>query len=239
MDANWPTTGLSRGRATPDLIVEVLRADIDGGAIPPGAALRQEELARRFGVSRIPVRDALLRLGAEGRVVVQPNRGAYVSSLSAPEVGEIYDLRVLLEGDALERAVPRITVSDWARIEGARAALAGGARGPDWIALDRAFHLALYVPAGRPRQLAMIEHLRGTVDRYAIAYAALPSRTREWLADHEAILASCRRRDAPGARRLLVDHLRRAGRVVVRRLESASRAGAGRARSPRRASRHP
>src|SRR5829696_1672199 len=111
-----------RGSTTPDLIADSLREDILRGTIPPGQPLRQEELARRFGVSRLPVRDALLRLEAEGLVVVFPNRGAFVVSLSAAEVREIYDLRVLLEGDVLERAVPRVATADWRRIDGALAA---------------------------------------------------------------------------------------------------------------------
>src|SRR5437763_14723371 len=95
-------TRVRRGATTPDLIAETLRDEILRGAIPPGEALRQEELAERFGVSRLPVRDALLRLEAQGLVHVYPNRGAFVISLSADEVREVYEMRILLEGDLLE-----------------------------------------------------------------------------------------------------------------------------------------
>src|SRR5215208_4995895 len=111
-----------RGATTPDLIADSLREEILRGAIPPGQPLRQEELADRFGVSRLPVRDALLRLEAQGLVEVFPNRGAFVVSLSADEVREIYDLRILLEGDAVEQSVPRMTVDDRRRIEAAHEA---------------------------------------------------------------------------------------------------------------------
>ena len=207
-----------RYATTPDLIAASLRDDILHGVIPPGQALRQEELASRFGVSRLPVRDALLRLEAEGLVDVFPNRGAFVTTLSAGEVGEIYHLRELLEGDAIEAAVPRMTASDWRRIDAAHAASARTAGGPEWIAGDRDFHLALYAAAGRPRQLAMIETLRGTVDRYWTAYAALPTRTAHWLADHDAIVDACRAGDAAAARARLVDHLRRASELVLAHL---------------------
>ena len=215
------TQGVRRYQTTPDLIADALRADIQRGAVAPGHALRQEELARRFGVSRLPIRDALLRLESEGLVVVYPNRGAYVASLSAAEVREIYDLRVLLEGDILERAVPRTTAADWRRIDAALAAAAAGAEGGEWAALDRAFHLALYAPADRPRQLALIASLRGTVDRYWSAYAALPTRTPEWLRDHEEIVAAARAGDAPAARQRLTAHLERAATFVVGQLERA------------------
>src|SRR5512132_4234499 len=112
---------LRRGTTTPDVIAETLREEILRGDVAPGQALRQEELADRFGVSRLPVRDALLRLEAQGLVHVYPNRGAFVISLSAEDVTEIFDLRILLEGDLIERAVPRLTADDWRRIDAAHA----------------------------------------------------------------------------------------------------------------------
>lgn len=214
-------TRLRRQQTTPDLVADALRLEIQGGVLPAGSALRQEELARRFGVSRLPVRDALVRLESEGLVVVYPNRGAFVVQLSAAEVRQIYDLRVLLEGDVLERAVPRITAPDWRVIDRALAAAAAGAAAPGWEALDRAFHLALYAPADRPRQLAMIGALRGAVDRDWGPHAALPARTGEWLRDHEAIVAAARAGNARGARERLTDHLERAAAFVLTQLESA------------------
>src|SRR5215218_3677877 len=92
-------TRVRRGATTPDRIAETLREEILRGEVE----LRQEELAQRFGVSRLPVRDALLRLEAQGLVHVYPNRGAFVISLSADEVTEIYEMRILLEGDIIER----------------------------------------------------------------------------------------------------------------------------------------
>ncbi|HEX6537434.1 MAG TPA: GntR family transcriptional regulator [Gemmatimonadaceae bacterium] len=208
-----------RQKTTSDVIADALRADIKGGIAPPGSALRQEELARRFGVSRLPIRDALLRLESEGLVVVYPNRGAFVVSLSAREVAEIYHLRILLEGDMLECAISRMSRDDLRRIDAARAAAAAGAGGPDWASLDNAFHLGLYAPADRPRQLALIASLRGSVDRYWRAYEALPAHTSEWLRDHDDIVAACRAGDAGAARRLLVSHLERAGALVLQAVE--------------------
>jgi DNA-binding GntR family transcriptional regulator len=196
-----------------------LRSDIVAGALPPGQPLRQEELAERFGVSRLPVRDALLRLEAEGLVDVDPSRGAFVASLSAAEAREIHDLRVLLEGDAIARAVPVMTSADLTRVELAHLASVRAGDGPEWSARDREFHLALYEPGNRPRQLALIENLRVTLDRCQRAHAALPCHTTEWLRDHEALVAACRAGDASGARRLLVGHLERAAALVVADLQ--------------------
>jgi len=213
---------LRRGATTPDLIAESLRDDILRGAIAPGAPLRQEELASRFGVSRLPVRDALLRLEAQGLVDIFPNRGAFVVSLSADDVREIYHLRILLEGDAIERAVPMMTADDWRRIDAAQHVAVRSAGGAEWVEGDWALHRALYLPAAAPRQLAMIEQLRGTVARYSAAYASLPARTDEWLADHEAILQACRARSGAAAKRRIGDHLRRAGELVIAQVEASS-----------------
>src|SRR5690348_3004856 len=92
---------------TVDTVAAALRTALHAGRWDPGTALRQEELAAEFGVSRIPIREALTRLQAEGLIVVERNRGAYVPTLTRAEVEEFFDLRVLLETDALRHAVPR------------------------------------------------------------------------------------------------------------------------------------
>ena len=200
---------------TPDLIAESLRDEILRGDFPPGAPLRQEELAGRFQVSRIPVRDALLRLEAQGLVHVYPNRGAFVISLSADEVREIYDMRILLEGDLIERAVPRMTADDWRRIDAAHAEATRTAGTPAWVDGDWTFHRALYDPSGRARQLALVEQLRSTVARYSTRYGVLPEHTTQWLSDHDAIVEACRARAAVAARKRLEAHLGRAAQVVI------------------------
>src|SRR5215510_2814010 len=92
-------------QTTADSVAAALRTALHQGRWSPGTALRQEELAAEFGVSRIPVREALNKLQAEGLVVVEPNRGAFVASLSVADVHEVFDLRVLLECDALRHAI--------------------------------------------------------------------------------------------------------------------------------------
>ena len=214
------THRIRRYATTPDLIAESLRDEILRGEIPPGQPLRQEELAERFGVSRLPVRDALMRLEAQGLVHVFPNRGAFVISLSPDEVREIYEMRILLEGDLLERAVPRMSDEDWRRIDAASAESVRTANGPEWVEGDWKFHRALYEPAGRTRQLAMIEQLRGTVARFWTVRSALPDRASEWLADHDAIVEAGRARASVAARRRLESHLTRVMELVLARIDT-------------------
>src|SRR5215211_5143679 len=92
------------------MTVEALRERILRGVYPEGEPLRQDALADELGVSRIPVREALRQLEAEGLVTFSPHRGAVVSTLSLSEVEELFELRADIECDLLCRAIPRMTV---------------------------------------------------------------------------------------------------------------------------------
>jgi DNA-binding GntR family transcriptional regulator len=204
----------------PRKIFELLRAEIVQGAIPPGAELKQEELAARFGASRIPVREALRLLEAEDLVTFGPNRSAHVVALAADEVDEIFHLRLLLETDCLARAVERMEETDLALIERARRRAEIDAETSDWSESDMAFHEALYAPAGRPRQVALIRRLRMTSELRVPAYQRLPEETARWLADHDAIVAACRDRRADRAVAVLRDHIEGARRIVLDAMRS-------------------
>ena len=93
-------------------VADLLRAEITAGRLLPGEALRQDEVAGRFGVSRIPVREALRALQAEGLVDYAPNRGAAVARISTEEMLEMLEVRIALECHALRLAVPRMADAD-------------------------------------------------------------------------------------------------------------------------------
>ena len=100
-----------------DDIAGILEDEIVGGAIPPGAVLRQETLSERFEVSRTPVREALRRLAALGLVSFEPNRGVRVRSISADELREAFLVRAELEALATEVATPKMTPDDLAEMD--------------------------------------------------------------------------------------------------------------------------
>jgi DNA-binding GntR family transcriptional regulator len=207
-------------QTTADVIAAELREEILRGEIPPGAALRQEALAARFSVSRIPVREALRALERDGLVEVHPNRGAFVIRLTAAAIVENTELRMLIEGDLVERSVRSMSDADIEAVAAAAAAAAAAARTPKWSEADRQFHQTLYLPAGRPQQLALVLALRRAVERYWAIYRRLPARTDEWMEDHRALADACRARDPLAAKRVLVDHVARAGAFLVHRLET-------------------
>jgi DNA-binding GntR family transcriptional regulator len=207
------------GLTTASALAERLRADIDEGAWAPGAPLRQEELADRYRVSRIPVREALQLLQSQGLVVVAPNRGAFVTALDADEVEEIFDLRVMLESHLLSAALPRHNHKSTARLEAIQQQLEVEDSRAGWLDGDRRFHEALYEPADKPRTLAMVLTLRGQVARYAMAHVGPGTRRAEWKREHRQLIAAVRSKDEAAAVAALTQHLQETRAAVLRRVK--------------------
>lgn len=203
-----------------DEVAETLRREILGGVYAPGAALRQDHLARQFRCSHIPVREALRRIVAEGLAVEVRNRGVSVAPLDPAEARELTELRVLLEGQALDLALPKLDGRSFERAGDILTRLDGTRGLDDMLALDGDFHATLYGPAERPRLLAMIEQQRGAFERYVRhIWSTTPSR-RESAGRHWQLLKLCRDGEAAAARAHLSDHIERTGRVIVRALEA-------------------
>jgi DNA-binding GntR family transcriptional regulator len=215
------TSMRKRQGTAPETVAAALRAEILSGETRPGTLLRQEDLAARFAVSRIPVRDALRLLQAEGLVDIATNRGAQVIQLSRDEVAEIYHLRILLECDCLKLGIARMSDADLGHIERARQRAEIDAATADWNEGDGAFHEALYVPSRHYRQIETIRNLRLTSDLYAVAHRALPTERKRWLTDHRAIAAACRARDEARAVSVLTTHLTAARDLVLSRMTAA------------------
>jgi DNA-binding GntR family transcriptional regulator len=197
-----------------DRITTELRRRILSGELPAGLQLRQERLASQFGVSRIPLREALSRLEAEGLVTREHNRGCVVASLSLDDLEESLEIRSALETRALRLAIPRMTAADFAalaRILGRYARTASPAR---WSELNLDFHLALYRPCALPRLVGMIEQqIRGT-DRYLRVYVSSVVGRDDPLAEHHEIVEACREGRTTRAVRLLEKHIERTRRAL-------------------------
>ncbi|KJC47019.1 transcriptional regulator [Bradyrhizobium sp. LTSP849] len=193
--------------STPDAVREALRRAISAGEIAPGFQLRQDELAERFGTSRIPVREALRQLEAEGFVTFLPNRGAVVSDLSIDEVIELLEIRIALECHALRLAIPAMGDID---LDDARDILRSYDEEPDaerWGAFNWRFHKALYAPCNRPRLLAMIEANYGHVGRFTRALVSRATGKDRPQQEHYQLLEFCRGGEVEKAVRLLREHI--------------------------------
>jgi DNA-binding GntR family transcriptional regulator len=200
-----PASALTQ--TTSSAVTLLLRQSLDRGRWASGAPLRQEEIAAELGVSRVPVREALFQLQAEGLVRMVPNKGMYVRTATADDLREWFRLRRLIECDVLEQAVPLHTSATINRAETVQAALDKAQAVADWIAGDREFHEALYAPAQRPESITIVRRLRYLVDRFYFAKMKPGARAQEWHEEHHALVRAVRRRDAKAAVKVLQAHL--------------------------------
>jgi DNA-binding GntR family transcriptional regulator len=196
-----------------------LKAALLTGQFKPGSELIQADLAERYSVSRIPVRDALRELSEEGLVVIGQNGNARVIALSREETAELYDLRVLLECDCLERAALRLDDAVLKDIDRLRLKADLDATTPGWAAGDWDFHRSMYEYAQRPRQLKLIACLRQTSQFLVTAYQTLPLKKTRWLEDHRMLTVKLRERDVAGAVATLRSHIEGARNYLLSRMD--------------------
>ncbi len=213
-------------RTLSSAIAEQLRQGILSGAHAAGSQLRQDALAAQYGVSRIPVREALFQLEAEGLVQIAPHKGAIVSTFSLDEVDDVFDLRVLLEPRLPASSAPRLTDADYADIALLYDAFATAIAQQDiahWGELNARFHQALYRHAPQPRTLAIVTQLLQTSERYTRVQmnraSALPRAERE----HRKLLQLCRSGQVDAACAHLVDHIEAVRKDLHRLLNPAPR----------------
>jgi DNA-binding GntR family transcriptional regulator len=202
---------------------DVLRQRILDGTYPGGQQLRQEILAAEFGISRIPLREALVQLETEGLVNIQPHKGAAVSELSLTEIGELFELRSMIEPRLLELTAPLLTADDYERIgqllQEFKAELQG-ASARRWGELNTALHGMLYEKADRPRMLALAAQLLASTDRYTRMQLTLETESGRNRAgeEHTSILERCRSGDIVGAKLVLREHILNAGESLMNSL---------------------
>lgn len=194
-------------------LVRQLRGEIVTGVLHPGEALRQEMLADRFATSRMPIREALRVLESEGLVVLVPHKGATVAPLDPAELEEVYEMRVAAETLALRRAIPELSNAQIDRAERIQDRAEASDLG-EFGALNKAFHMTLYAPCGRPRLLAHIAGLGDVAERYLRFTAGSLDYTERSHREHRALLAACRRRDEEAAAGLLTRHIAEAGEIL-------------------------
>jgi DNA-binding GntR family transcriptional regulator len=215
--ASHPTENRTKGHSGKELIrslreqvADRLRHDVLAGELLPGAHLRETELAGRFGVSRGPVRDALLQLAQEGWLVLAPHCGAKVAS-PAPEaiLPLIRAQRRMLEKFALRRFIKDITPDDLAGWDDILQKMRGACERDDYPAIvvqDIALHLSFIERAGQPELLDLWLPL---VARMRFAYAKYYQKSLEIYDEHWAIVDALRRRDLKGAVKALETNIKR------------------------------
>ena len=195
------------------VIAKALREAILKGVLKGGEPLRQDSLGKRFGVSQVTVREALRLLSEEGLVQVVPRKGAIVYALSAEEAAEITHLRMLLEGELIQAAIPKLGEADYSKAQRIIDAIDRAAR-EALLSLNVEFHKVLYAKAARPRTEAIVERLRLTLEPYLRLLWAQTGYQANSQRDHRKLLDLCKKKKTAEARRLLEGHIGRTGKQI-------------------------
>jgi DNA-binding GntR family transcriptional regulator len=209
---------VKRPPTTQEFVLAELRKAILTGEMPPGTPVRQDALAERLGVSRVPIREALRTLEGEGQVIYRPHRGYQVANLSLDDLLEVYRIRELLETEATLRAVPVLSPEDIERLEQADEDIMRAASADDIVgmaAANRQFHFTVLEASGMPRLSRLVRVMWDATDAYrALYYSSADNRARVH-SEHKAIIAAIRAGDADEVVRLWNEH--RAGAVSALR----------------------
>jgi DNA-binding GntR family transcriptional regulator len=188
-------------------IRDVLRGEILSGVLAGGAVLRQDHLATRFGASRIPVREALRQLEAEGLVVYRLNKGATVARMNVEQICELLEIRIALECHAARLAVPEMRERDFEAMDEILDAYEASTDLNEWAEYNRRFHLALSAPANNRRLRRLIEEYCLNTDRYThVAMSEATGKERPQR-DHRLLVEACRKRDVARVVALLEEHI--------------------------------
>lgn len=196
-------------------LVRLLHEAIVRGILGPGRALRQDDLARMFGVSKIPLREALRTLEAWGFVELQPNRGAIVKEMTATQLRDVFELRLMIEPYLMGAAVKRLSDVD---IDDAELLVElMGREGNAWAfsKLNWKFHKKLYSGANRPTAMQILAMLQGHTQRGSFMQLSLSGFNSTSNEDHRAMVLACRKRDVDGAVRLVSEHIRGVMDIVL------------------------
>ncbi len=182
-----------------EVVLKELRSALASGVLMPGQQLVQEDLAEELGVSRVPIRESLKILEGEGHVTYHPNRGYFVTELSATDLAELYRIRELLEAEALTRAVVEVSDADLKDIEEILKEVSAAAASGDVDALtqaNRAFHLSIIELSGMNRLSRLIRQLWDASDIYRTVYFREESNRERIFAEHQEIFRALQARDA-------------------------------------------
>lgn len=202
-------------------IAAALRTEILNGSIAPGQRLRQEDIAERLGGSRLPVREALRMLAAEGLVQMEPNKGARVPFLDPGEVETLYRMRERLEPLALAESLPKLGAADLDQIDAIQQRIEAGVDVGEFLALDREFHFATYVGCSDEYLMASVDRLWNATQHYRRAFMTRTGPGRAWIvnAEHRLLMEAIERQDAEDAELYLLGHIRRTRKELARHPE--------------------
>ncbi|TQL45075.1 GntR family transcriptional regulator [Homoserinimonas aerilata] len=220
-----PELVTGRRVSSTDLIHEKLRTGIVSGELAAGSRHSIYQLAERFGVSRTPVRDAVLRLADAGMLTIERNRGVVIRGLGVEEIRSVFELRLLLEVPAAAAAARAHPPALLAALGGCLAGLDEAAAASDSLAFsahDRRLHRLILEASGNARLVDMVESLRDSTQVRGVSTMQRSRSLRQVEGEHVPIVEAIREGDADAAARLMREHLVETGRLLMRQVAASS-----------------
>ena len=202
---------MSRYKTRSQIVFEALRREILFGTLELGQELLQDEIAARFEVSRIPVREALKMLSAAGLVELRPHRKAIVRKYSVAEIEDIFLIRSLLEPRAGAMACNRLTDKDLKSLGSILQKMDQVGNPPDlvrFLQLNREFHLTIYRATGSPTLNNLLEHFIDQSTRFIHLYLKATDTLAKAQTEHVEIYRACKNREPEVLERVILDHVR-------------------------------
>jgi DNA-binding GntR family transcriptional regulator len=199
-------------------VLSSLRAAVITGELAPGSLHSVQNLATQLGVSRTPVREALIKLAQQGMVRFERNRGVRILLTSLHDLEEVFALRLLLEPPAVRRAVTRLDGNQRRELRRTFAHMEKAAKADDEFTMfehDRRFHRVLLEAAGNARLAAFVDGLRDMVLRRGVSTARESRSLDDIVAEHRAILDLIEAGDAEGAAKAMREHVRHTAELLI------------------------
>jgi DNA-binding GntR family transcriptional regulator len=204
-------------RITADYVADAVREAILSGRLPDGAILSQAAIAERLGVSRVPVREAMRELQAEGLIEARAHHVAAVRGFSLKRIGELYDYRALLEGHMTRRGVPDMSPSAIEKMRAKNEEMLGVSDHSEWLRLNEQFHDLALRHGGDETGRELADALRRRGERYARMWRGGfgVHEPEAVAAEHLSVIEAIEGGDADGAARAVELHIRHTGERLL------------------------
>lgn len=208
-----------------DVVFHTLRQAILKGELEPGERLMEIRLAKRLGVSRTPIREAIRKLELEGLVIMIPRKGAEVAGITEKNLRDVLEVRRSLEELAIELAVKRMDESGITRLEEARIGFREALNSNDMIRIaqaDERFHDAIYAGTDNEKLIQLLNNLRDQMYRYRLEYIKDTGKRQIIMDEHENILNAVKTRDVELGKRAMREHIDNQELTISRKLSGES-----------------
>lgn len=213
---------ISRSRSLKERAYDKLKKLIITGSLEQGVLYNERRLAEALGVSRTPVREALLELSQEGMVAFVPGRGVEVCKITAKQVREVFEIRRIIEGHIIKEITKKLTSEDIKRLDRnitRQEKLAERDERHEFIEYDKRFHLYLASKTGNRQIEAILLNLRDQIHLMGIRAVEDNSRMKQVTEEHQRILTSLKERNSKNAYKELIKHLDNTEKTLIKNIE--------------------